>query len=247
MNARWPWACDELLPVSQWPSWVDPATGQVRGVSDSYPGVQLETGAVSAGRNQADLQVQSGNNWDWSFEWPEWIQNFFAWWGDLLATFGLNGWIVLLVLLAVVFLIVIFVILARTEWGRGLIARNDRATRRRNAVAKEELPFELEAANLSVDGLWQHATRAKQQGDFRLALMFLYSYLLIELDAHQMIRLSRGKTNRDYGRELAGILSVYPCFVATMDAFERVFFGRFQLESEQVEELFSQVGRLELK
>lgn len=247
MNARWLLACDELPPISQWPSWVDPETGRVRGVSDSYPGVQLETGAVSAVRDQADLQVQSGNNWDWSFEWPEWIQNFFSWWGELLATFGLNGWIVLLVLLAVVFLIVIFVILARTEWGRSLIARNDRATRRRKAVAKEELPFELEAANLSVDGLWQHATRAKQQGDFRRALMFLYSYLLIELDANQMIRLSRGKTNRDYGRELTGILSVYPCFVATMDAFERVFFGRFQLESEQVEELFSQVGRLELK
>ncbi|MDP1562689.1 MAG: hypothetical protein Q8M16_15035 [Pirellulaceae bacterium] len=247
MSARWPSACDELPPISQWPSWVDPKTGQVRGVSDSYPGVQLESGTVSAGRDQADMMVQSANNWDWSFEWPEWIQNFFSWWGNLLAAFGLNGWMVLLLLLAVAFLIVIFVILARTDWGRSLIARNDRATRRRKAVAKEELPFELEAANLTVDGLWQHATKAKQQGDFRRALMFLYSYLLIELDAHQMIRLSRGKTNRDYGRELTGILSVYPCFVATMDAFERVFFGRFQLESEQVEELFSQVGRLELK
>ncbi len=238
---------DELPSVQQWPTWFDPATGQVRGVGESYPGAELESGAVSAGRNQAEIFVPSGNNWDWNFEWPEWLQNFFGWWSDLLAAWGLNGWIVLLVLFAVVFLIVIFVILARTDWGRNVLARNSAATRRLKPVSKEELPFELEAANLSVDGLWQQALKAKQQGDFRRALMFLYSYLLIELDAKQLIRLSRGKTNRDYGRELNGILTVYPCFVATMDAFERVFFGRFQLPSEQVEELFSQVGRLELK
>lgn len=238
---------EELPRVQQWPSWFDPATGQVRGVSDSYPGVALESGAVSDGREQADRFVPSGSNWDWNFEWPSWLQSFFGWWSDLLASWGLNGWMILLLLFAVAFLIVIFVILARTDWGRNVLARNSVAKRRRKPVSKEELPFELEAANLSVDGLWQQAVKAKQQGDYRRALMFLYSYLLIELDAQQLIRLSRGKTNRDYGRELKGILTVYPCFLATMDAFERVFFGRLPLPSEQVEELFSQVGRLELK
>jgi hypothetical protein len=78
-------------------------------------------------------------------------------------------------------------------------------------------------------------------------MMFLYSFLLIELDAHQLIRLSRGKTNRDYSRELRGAVAIYPCFAATMEAFERVFFGRYNLENQQIDDLFSQVGRLELK
>lgn len=247
MNIRGGLNLDELPSLQQWPSWVDPKTGNVRDISQSYPGVQLETGSASADRAQADLVVSSGNSSNWNFEWPEWLLNFFSWVGDFFSIWGLNGWIVLLLVLGIIFLAVIFYLLARTDWGRGITARSQRTARRRKAVAKEELPFELEVAHLSVDGLWQQATKAKQQGDFRHALMFLYSYLLVELDAHQLIRLSRGKTNRDYGRELNGATSIHSCFMSTMEAFERVFFGRVHLESEQVDELFNQVGRLELK
>lgn len=237
---------DDHPPLDSWPSWVSPNTGNVRGVSDSYPGARFESATVSGGREQADALVQSsGSNWKW--EWPEWITSFFTWFGDFFSLWGMSGWVVVLVLLGIVFLVIIFVILARTDWGRNAVAGKQSSVRKRKAVAKEELPFELEAMNLNMDRLLQHATTAKKQGDYRRALMFLYSYLLVELDAHQLIRLSRGKTNRDYGRELHGIPVVYGCFLATMEAFERVFFGRVELESAQVEELFSQVVRLELK
>lgn len=234
--------------IEQLPTWLDPETGRVRSIADRYPGVELESGTTTDGRDEAAAFEKS--NWELDldkWQWPTWLTDFFGWLGDLIGGLGGWGWGVLLLIFAITFLAIVFYLLARTNWGRSILARRDQKQRRRKAITKEELPFELEAASLTVDGLWQQALRAKQQGDYRKAMMFLYSFLLIELDAHHLIRLSRGKTNRDYSRELRGTLAVYPCFLATMEAFERVFFGRYTLAEQQIDDLFGQVGRLELK
>jgi hypothetical protein len=234
-------------PVQQWPRWVEPSTGQVRSVGDSHPGVQLQSGAVSEGRFAAEpAPAANSGTWDFSgLQWiVDWFGDLFSWVQNALA----NGWgLYLLLFLALLFLGVILYVLSRMNWGGQLLANRDKQKRRRRPVTKEELPFELEAANLTIDGLWGEAIRAKQQGDFRRALMFLYSYLLIELDARQLIRLRRGKTNRNYGQELRPVVAVYPTFAATMDAFERAFFGSYELESQLVDDLFGQVSRLELR
>lgn len=232
--------------IEQLPTWLNPETGRVRSIADRYPGVELESGTATSGRDDAAIVEASNWNWDW-LQWPTWLTDFFGWVGNLFSGMGGWGWIILLLIIAISFLAVVFYLLARTDWGRNVLARRDQKKRARKAISKEELPFELEAASLTVDGLWQQALRAKQQGDYRKAMMYLYSFLLIELDAHQLIRLSRGKTNRDYSRELRGALAVYPCFLATMEAFERVFFGRYSLAEQQIDDLFGQVGRLELK
>ncbi|MBL8889094.1 MAG: hypothetical protein JNL67_03890 [Planctomycetaceae bacterium] len=232
--------------IEQVPTWLDPETGRVRSITERYPGVELESGTSTAGRDDAAILEQTNWNWDW-LQWPSWLTDFFGWFVGWFRSLNGFGWGLLLLVIAVVFLAIVFYILARTDWGRSVLSRHDQKQRRRKAVSKEELPFELEAASLTVDGLWQQALRAKQQGDFRRAMMYLYSFLLIELDAHQLIRLARGKTNRDYSRELRDAWAVYPCFQATMEAFERVFFGRYTLPEQQVDDLFGQVGRLELK
>jgi hypothetical protein len=106
----------------------------------------------------------------------------------------------------------------------------------------EQLPFALKRA--SGDFLAE-ARRLAEAGNHSEAIIYLYSHLLVQLDKHHVIRLAKGKTNRQYLREtrarpvLAGILET------TMVAFEDVFFGCHQLEKERFEECHSQIAQLE--
>ncbi|HZL91746.1 MAG TPA: DUF4129 domain-containing protein [Pirellulaceae bacterium] len=103
----------------------------------------------------------------------------------------------------------------------------------------EQLPFTLKRA--SGDFL-ADARRLAQEGNYSEAVIYLYSHLLVELDKLHVIRLAKGKTNRQYLREtrprpvLAGILET------TMVAFEDVFFGHYPLPRERFEECIGQVG-----
>ncbi|MBS0209625.1 MAG: hypothetical protein JSS27_11800 [Planctomycetes bacterium] len=108
-----------------------------------------------------------------------------------------------------------------------------------NRARIEALPFELK----SVDGdLLAEARRRYEAGDYSGAFVYLYSHELVELDRQQVIRLARGKTNRQYLREasrcggLRGI--VEPCMIA----FEEAFFGHRQLDRARFEASW---GRLE--
>lgn len=231
-----------LPPLPSWPTWVDPESGRVRGVKEAYPYAELPTGSASAQREQAAL-LPTLDTQDWTWEWPDWWLDFLDTIGQLFSGWGEREVYLLFLVLILIFLLIVFILLARTKWGPLAVQARAAQQRRRRAVAQEELPFEWEAGALTVEGLWQQALQAKEAGDFRLALMFLYSYLLIELDAQQLLRLQRGKTNRDYSRELGRSATVYDCFQATMLAFEQVFFGRYQLTRPQVDELFAQVAR----
>ena len=102
----------------------------------------------------------------------------------------------------------------------------------------EELPFALKRA--SSDFLAE-AQRLAAEGNYSEAIIYLYSHLLVQLDRHHVIRLAKGKTNRQYLREtrsrpaLAGVLET------TMVAFEDVFFGQHELPKERFEECHAQV------
>lgn len=50
--------------------------------------------------------------------------------------------------------------------------------------------------------LLETARMHRQAGELPMAIIFLFAHLLFELDRHQLIRLSRGKTNRQYLGEL---------------------------------------------
>jgi hypothetical protein len=68
------------------------------------------------------------------------------------------------------------------------------------------------------------ADRARREGDFGRAIVFLFSYQLLRLDRRGCIRLSRGKTDRQYLREIfaAPLRSLVE---QTMLLFEDAFFG----------------------
>ena len=57
------------------------------------------------------------------------------------------------------------------------------------------------------------------------AIIFLFSYELVELDRRSLIRLAVGKTNRQYLRELGARTALASLLGQTMVAFEDVYFG----------------------
>ena len=75
--------------------------------------------------------------------------------------------------------------------------------------------------------------------------MLLFSYLLVEMDQHQLIRLAKGKTNRQYLREIGRRRSLRGLVERTMIAFEAVFFGHHGLDREGFEACWSQVAEFQ--
>jgi hypothetical protein len=92
-------------------------------------------------------------------------------------------------------------------------------------------------------GLLDEARRQYEAGNHNLAIIYLYSYELIKLDQNQMLRLAKGKTNREYLRELSGRPEIYGIVARTLVPFEDVFFGEHQLTRERFEACWNQVDR----
>jgi len=102
----------------------------------------------------------------------------------------------------------------------------------------EELPFAVKRPQSDLLG---EARRHYEQGNYGEAIMYLFSYQLVELDKHQIIRLAKGKTNRQYLGESRRLPVVLPLLEETMIAFEDVFFGHHPLERDRFESCWSRV------
>jgi hypothetical protein len=102
----------------------------------------------------------------------------------------------------------------------------------------ESLPFQLKAPQTD---LLSEARRHYEAGNYKDAIIYLYSYQLVELDKHQLIRLAKGKTNRQYLREVRRRGDLFGSLQASMLAFEDVFFGNYSLERGRFESCWSQL------
>lgn len=109
-------------------------------------------------------------------------------------------------------------------------------------AAVESLPF---MADRSRGNLLGEARRHYQQGNYSEAIIYLFSYQLVELDRFALIRLAKGKTNRQYLRELGKSPPLRPPLELTMTAFEDVFFGRRALDRAGFEACWSQLPLFE--
>jgi hypothetical protein len=69
-----------------------------------------------------------------------------------------------------------------------------------------------------------------QQGNYGEAIIYLFSYQLLELDKFSLIHLAKGKTNRQYLREASRAPNLRGMLEMTMLRFENVFFGRGTLD-----------------
>ena len=100
----------------------------------------------------------------------------------------------------------------------------------------EQLPFDLD----STDGDFRAAADAAyQSGDLRKAIIYLYSHVLVTLDQNRLIRLRKGKTNRQYLRELQRHKGVSGYFQQVMLPFESVFFGDHEMDADQFQQCWS--------
>ncbi len=93
-----------------------------------------------------------------------------------------------------------------------------------------ELPFEMET-RLSGD-FRSMAWQAFERGDDARAIMLLFSYVLLMLDRRGFIRLQKGKTNREYFREVREHADLAEFYQQVMIPFERSFYGHHALDRQ---------------
>ncbi len=110
-----------------------------------------------------------------------------------------------------------------------------------NADRVESLPFQL--ARPESDFL-SEARRLYEAGRFSEAIIYLYSYQLLQLDELHVIRLARGKTNRQYLREVRRH-PVRAILERTMVTFEDVFFGDHSIDRARFEMCWSDLDRFQ--
>lgn len=104
----------------------------------------------------------------------------------------------------------------------------------------EQLPFNVREPNAD---LLEQARRFYQDGDFNEAIVYLYSYMLLHLDKNRCIRLSKGKTNRQYLGELRQVPNLFSLLERTMISFEEAFFGKHRLERDDFEASWRQLDK----
>ena len=103
----------------------------------------------------------------------------------------------------------------------------------------ENLPFPVERPK---SDLLAEARQHYESGDFGKAIIYLFSYQLVHLDKHQWIHLAKGKTNRQYLRELGNRRSrVQGMLQQSMISFEEVFFGNHTLDRQSFEICWQQL------
>ena len=111
------------------------------------------------------------------------------------------------------------------ELGSDDISRPDRSI----AESIRHLPFEMDVAK---GNFRQQAQAAYQSGNFRMALIYLFSHVLVTLDQAKLVRLKKGKTNRQYLRELSDSPPLASYYGDVMVPFEQTFFGDYPVTKD---------------
>ncbi|MCF0234150.1 MAG: DUF4129 domain-containing protein, partial [Thermoguttaceae bacterium] len=83
------------------------------------------------------------------------------------------------------------------------------------------------------DDLAEAARAAFEAGDYRAAIIYYFSWFLVEADKRRLLLMEKGKTNREYFYELSSYPEVRDAYWEIMDAFERAYFGDQPISREQ--------------
>ncbi len=216
--------------------WVDPKTESVRyeeeqlrrtDVSDRHDSIRQPSSSKSLWERLFGAPGERSETWEWL---TELFQGFFDVWRFAL-----------FVGLAILLIVVLSFIFGRSRFsirrGRSntLSLQEDLESQR---ARMSDLPFELEHSEI---GLRAQADRYRAAGDYSRAIVYLFSYVLVELDRHERIRLERGNTNGYYVRSLRSHAFLYPFMLRLVQTFESVFFGRYALSGEQFDALWNQL------
>lgn len=219
------------------PNWYDPESGQVRPLSDFQATYTLQDGTRSEARNTAATNFSDSLTrfWDSIVDFFGWLRSQIpsGWLGDGTTWF----WLLLGLLALTVAGVLIYVMLKldSVQAWLGIEGAGKSGKRRKRPATIEDLPFELEGESLSEGNLLLRARQEHDQGNLQLAIVFLFSHLLLKLDQKELIRLQKGKTNRIYALEVRrNDRSVLELYQQVMHAFERSFFGHHPLSADEL-------------
>lgn len=101
----------------------------------------------------------------------------------------------------------------------------------------KHLPFEIEEQ----DGDFEtFAEKSLRDGDYSKAVIYLFADVLVAMSESGVVRLQRGKTNRQYLNDIWDHGEIRPYYRKVMTAFEDAFFGKHEIEKSRAEECFAQ-------
>ena len=118
-------------------------------------------------------------------------------------------------------------------------ASGDDANKRKRKIRDhiKHLPFEIEEQ----DGDFEtFAEKSLRDGDYSKAVIYLFADILVAMSESGVVRLQRGKTNRQYLNEIWDHGEIRPYYRKVMTAFEDAFFGKHEIEKSRAEECFAQ-------
>jgi hypothetical protein len=219
--------------------WYDPATDGVRRIDVSQPPAVRECSGCPSGRGKGDGPARKGRSNDWDWDGPD-----FGSLGTIILEIG--KWFLWLALVAVFSAIVYLLVRAYLGGGRLRWARRRPPPKKDTDDERriEALPFPVRAAR---SDFLAEARRCYEQGQYGEAVKYLFSYELVQLDKHHVVRLTRGKTNRQYLREVGrrGRAPLGSLLEQTMLAFEDFFFGNHAIDRTRFEACWSRLGEFE--
>ena len=186
-----------------------------------YPWYDAATDGVR--RLELKARRDSSSSWDW----PDW---------DLGGPLELLAWSMLILVL------VVAVVMLIRALASGEADSEDNAAHAGDGRRIEALPFPLRKDRTD---LLAEARRYYNQGDFGQAIVYLFSFQLVQLDRRQIIRLTKGKTNRQYLREVGLRQTLRALVQQTMVAFEDVFFGNHPLDRTRFESCWSRLDEFQ--
>jgi hypothetical protein len=144
------------------------------------------------------------------------------------SVFTMLAWIGIALLLALLVYFLVRMYLMR-ESGKTTVSNVDDEDVGDQIDRVENLPVKIRR---HVSDLLAEARRNYEEGNYAEAIVYYYSHLLVQLDRRQLIRLTKGKTNRQYLREVTGRAGLIDLLGDTMLMFEDVFFGRHNLSRD---------------
>ncbi|TWT36902.1 hypothetical protein KOR34_18470 [Posidoniimonas corsicana] len=177
----------------------------------------------------------------------DWLDSLFSGWGW---SWGLGEVIVFLLWLvaaALLMWLIIALIKAyqQTEQSAALDTAQEHDARA-HLQRVEALPVTLEE---KVDNYLHAARQAYDAGDLSRAIVYLFSHELIELDRAARLRLVKGKTNRQYLRELRGGAEpssrLAEILGRTVRVFEAAFFGAHPPTRDAFESCWQEASEFE--
>lgn len=218
-----------LLPLAQADQ--DPSVEAARKALDKWQWPPRYPWYDSANDTVARIDVSKSWFEDWDLDWlRDWF-DFGSFRPFSMSSVQWIAWIAIAVLIGIVVYVLFRAYRQSEQRASGQAAKAREAEAADDQRRTEALPLEGRKRS----DFLAEAERCYQQGNYGEAIIYLFSHQLVELDKHRRIRLTKGKTNRQYLRELRRHPSLCRLMEQTTIAFEDVFFGHHPLDRSRFE------------